>query len=228
VLVARSVMEESPEFELQKARGTVPERPLRYALANHRSAILRGFAISALGSVTYYVGITYVPAFLTTVRGMAEGDALWLSTAAAVVVIVVTPLVGLLSDRLGRRPVLAVLCGCAAVLPAFMFAWMAGGSGERALLGALILGAVGGGVSAVGAVATAEQFPSEGRLSGLALGATAATAIFGGFAPFVAQQLTDLTGSRMVPGYMIAAVALAVLPVLLRMPESRPSREEPG
>lgn len=226
VLLARSTMQESPEFELQKARGTVPERPLRLVLTKHRPAILRGFAISALGSVTYYVGITYVPAFLTGARGMAEGDALWLSTAAAVVVIVVTPLVGMLSDRLGRRPVLVALCGCAAVLPILMFAWMAGGSGARALMGALILGAVGGGVSAVGAVATAEQFPSEGRLSGLALGATFATAIFGGFAPFVAQQLTDMTGSRMVPGYMIAAVALAALPVLLRMPETRPPPEK--
>ena len=104
-----------------------------------------------------------------------------------------------------------------------MFAWMSQGSAWTAFAGAIVLAAVGGGVSAVGAVATAEQFPGEGRLSGLALGATAATALFGGLAPYLAQLLMDRTGSPMVPGFMIAVVALAVLPVLLGMPETRPA-----
>jgi MHS family proline/betaine transporter-like MFS transporter len=66
VWVARASMQESPDFERQRAQGTVPRRPLSHSLANHRAAIGRGFAISALGSITYYVGITYVPAFLAT------------------------------------------------------------------------------------------------------------------------------------------------------------------
>ena len=102
VWIARSTMHESPEFERQKGEGTVPDVPLSHAVANHRSGIARGFAISALGSITYYVGITYVPAFLTSVGKLSEGAALWLSTIAAVAVIAVTPLTGLLSDRIGR------------------------------------------------------------------------------------------------------------------------------
>jgi MHS family proline/betaine transporter-like MFS transporter len=85
-----------------------------------------------------------------------------------------------------------------------------------------VLAALGGGVSAVGAVATAEQFPGEGRLTGLALGATAATAIFGGLAPWLAQVLIGATQLPAVPGIMIAAVGLAVLPILFLMPETRP------
>jgi MHS family proline/betaine transporter-like MFS transporter len=99
---------------------------------------------------------------------------------------------------------------------------MASGSELRALLGAVILSAVAGGVSAVGAVATAEQFPGEGRLSGLALGTTSATAIFGGLTPWLAQLLVERTGWAIMPGVMIAIVGLAVLPVFLRMPETRP------
>ena len=224
VWIARSTMQESPDFERQEASGTVPESPLRHTLANHQAGIARGFAISALGSITYYVGITYVPAFLTNTGGMTEADALWLSTAAALVVILVTPLTGALSDRIGRRPVLIGVCGCAVVLPVAMFPLMAGGSHGWPLCGALVLAAVGGCVSAVGAVATAEQFPGEGRLTGLALGVTAATAMFGGLAPYVAHLLVQGSGSAMVPSVMIAVVALGVLPVLLKMAETRPSR----
>jgi MHS family proline/betaine transporter-like MFS transporter len=222
VWVARSTMHESPEFRRQQEQGTVPPEPLAYALKHHRSGIARGFAISALGSITYYVGITYVPSFMTSAGSLSERTALWLSTIAAVAVILVTPLVGWWSDRIGRRPVLLALCAASAVLPMTMFALMASGSEARALAGALLLAAVAGGVSAVGAVATAEQFHGEARITGLALGATMATAIFGGLTPWAAQWLVERTGWAMAPGAMIALVALCVLPVFLRVGETAP------
>ena len=222
VWVARSTMHESPEFRRQQDEGTVPAKPLAYALKNHRAGIARGFSISALGSITYYVGITYVPSFLTSAGALGESDALWLSTIAAVAVILVTPLVGWWSDRAGRRPVLLLLCAGSAVLPMTMFALMASGSQARALMGALILAGVAGGVSAVGAVATAEQFHGEARITGLALGATMATAIFGGLTPWAAQWLLERTGWSMAPGAMIAIVALFVLPVFWAMRETAP------
>ncbi len=221
VWIARSTMEESPEFDRQVAAGTVPVSPLRHSIGNHRGAIGRAFAISALGSITYYVGITYVPAFLTTAGSLGEGASLWLSTAAAVMVILVTPFVGALSDRVGRKPVLAALALSNAIFPMAMFALMASGSYLQALAGAFVLAALAGGVSAVGAVATAEQFPGEGRVTGLALGATGATAIFGGLTPFLAQLLVERTGYTMAPGAMIAVVGLCVLPLFLLMKETR-------
>jgi len=223
VWIARSTMHESPEFIRQQQAGTVPELPFRHALRHHRTGIARGFAISALGSITYYVGITYVPSFLTSAGQMSERQSLWLSTAAAVAVILVTPLVGLLSDRIGRKPVLIALCAGSAALPATMFTLMAGSTTGQALAGALILALLAGAVSAVGAVATAEQFPGEGRVTGLALGATMATAIFGGLTPYAAQLLVERTGWTSAPGLMIAVVALAVLPVMLLLRETAPS-----
>jgi MHS family proline/betaine transporter-like MFS transporter len=115
-----------------------------------------------------------------------------------------------------------MLCLLSALLPATMFSMMAGGSHAEALLGAVVLAGVAGGVSAVGAVATAEQFGGEARLTGLALGATMATALFGGLTPYLAQVLTARTGWPGVPGAMIALVALAVLPLFLSMAETRP------
>jgi MHS family proline/betaine transporter-like MFS transporter len=225
VWIARSMMHESPDFERQRAEGTVPSKPLRHTLSHYKAGILRGFAISALGSITYYVGITYVPAFLTTAGAMTEEGALWLSTIAAVMVILVTPATGALSDRFGRRPVLALLCLASAALPITMFSLMASGSQIAAVVGAIVLAMVAGGVSAVGAVATAEQFRGEGRLTGLALGATVATAIFGGLTPYLSQLFLHRTGWAPAPGLMIAIVAIAVLPVFLTMRDTAPTTD---
>jgi MHS family proline/betaine transporter-like MFS transporter len=228
VWVARSTMHESPEFERQQVAGTVPEVPLRHALANHRTGIVRSFSISALGSITYYVGITYVPAFLTSVGKLPERQSLWLSTIAAVAVILVTPLTGMLSDRIGRKPVLLGIGIGSAALPITLFSAMAGSA--HALAGAVLLAGLAGAMSAVGAVATAEQFPGEGRITGLALGATMATAVFGGLTPYAAQLLVERTGWSTAPGIMIAIVAVAVLPVFLTMGETAPreSVRRPG
>jgi len=223
VWIARSAMQESPEFVRQQDAGTVPANPLRHSLSTQRLGILRAFAISALGSITYYVGITYVPAFLIAVGALSERDSLWISTAAAVVVILVTPLTGVLSDRWGRKPVLLLLCAASALLPITLFSLMSGGNRLEALAGALLLAAVAGAYSSVGAVATAEQFRGEGRLTGLALGATGATAIFGGLTPWGSQLLVARTGAAYAPGAMIAVVALLVLPVLATLSETAPA-----
>jgi MHS family proline/betaine transporter-like MFS transporter len=220
VWVARRTMEESPDFRRRRAEGSIPDRPLAHALGPQRRGVARAFAISALGSITYYVGITYVPAFLTSAGAASERDSLWLSTVAAVAVILVTPVTGILSDRLGRRPVLLTLAALSALLPILLFAMMGSGSPAAVLAGAVILACVAGGVSAVGAVATAEQFSGHARVSGLAFGATGATAIFGGLTPWLAERLIAATGSHLVPGIMIALVAVAILPVLLRLPET--------
>ena len=222
VWLARTAMEESPDFERLRDAGTLALNPLAHAVSRQRPALLRAFAISALGSITYYVGITYVPAFLTSVGSMTEAGSLWLSTIAAIAVILVTPVVGLLSDRFGRRPALIVLAVLGAALPITLFSLMAGASPGKALLGAVLLALLAGGVSAVGAIATGEQFTEESRASGLGLGYTLATVIFGGLTPWAAQWLLARTGWPEVPGLMIAVVALAVLPVFWTMRETAP------
>ena len=131
VWIARSTMQESPDFERQRAEGTRAAQPAApHALAKHRDrASLRAFAISALGSITYYVGITYVPAFLTSAGRAGRGG----------LAVAVDHRRGggdpgdaarsaLLSDRVGRKPVLIALRLLSAVLPITMFSLMASGS----------------------------------------------------------------------------------------------------
>ncbi|MDI3261691.1 MAG: MFS transporter [Fulvimonas sp.] len=222
VWFARAHMQESPDFERQRRQRSIPATPLRHTLTRRRPALWRTFAISALGSISYYVGITYVPAFLASSGRMPEGRALGLSTFAALVVILVTPLAGLVSDRVGRRPVLLGLTLACVPLPLVLFHLLGSREDGLIVLGATGLACLAGGISAVAASATAEQFPGEGRLSGLALGVTVATAIFGGSTPFLAELLVRRTGWLAAPGAMIALVALAVWPAIRSMRESHP------
>jgi MHS family proline/betaine transporter-like MFS transporter len=224
IWIGRSFMAESPEFVAIEAAGAIDANPLARAVGAERAGVLRGFSISSMGSTCYYVGITYVHAFLVGSGKIGEGAALWLSTLAAVMVIVVTPLAGALSDRFGRRPLLVGVALAGAALPIMLFPLMVQGGLWVALAGALVLAAIGGGWSAVAASATAEQFSGRARLSGLALGVTSATAVFGGLSPWAAHALIAATGAAWAPGAMIALVALAVVPVLLLMPETAPAR----
>jgi MHS family proline/betaine transporter-like MFS transporter len=218
-LAARTSLGETPVFARQQPTGAGCG-PLRFILRTQRAGLYRTFAISALASITYYVGIIYVPTYLTSVSGFPEGSSLWLSTTASVTVIVVTPYAGAISDRIGRRTTLLWLCVVAIALPVPMFALMSFNSVGAALCAAAVLACTAGGITAVGASAAAEQFHPAGRLTGLALGATAATAVFGGLAPYLATLLTQATGWTLLPGALVAAVALSVLPVLARMPET--------
>lgn len=220
-LAARSTLGETPDFTANKPVAAT-HQPLRSVLSRHRPGLYRTFAISALASVTYYVGVIYVPTYLTSQSGIPESNALWLSTAASVTVIIVTPFAGAVSDRLGRQKTLLGLSVAAMVLPIAMFALMSAGPITAALLGAIVLAITAGCITAIAASAAAEQFPPSSRLTGLAVGATAATAVFGGVTPYVAQFLTQHTGWSPMPGVLVAIVALAVLPILARMPETAP------
>lgn len=222
IWIGRSRMAESPEFLEREARGELVAAPLAHAVGAERAGVLRGFAISSMGSISYYVGITYVPAFLIASGAMSEALSLWLSTLAALMVIAITPVAGALSDRLGRKPLMIGAGIAGAICPALAFPLMAHGGFAGALIGALVLAAIGGAWSAVAASTTSEQFTGAARLSGLALGVTSATAVFGGVSPWAAHRAVAWTGAAWAPGAMIALVACAVLPVLWMMPETAP------
>lgn len=221
ILILRHNMAESPEF-LAISEHKLPQKsPLLTTLKTHKSAIIKTFAISALGSITYYVGITFVPVFLNQTAKLPDNIALWLSTIASFSVIVITPFAGALSDKIGRKPLLISACVASAILPIVLFNMMTI-SVSAALIGAVVLACLAGVVSAVAASATSEQFDVSVRLSGLALGVTTATAIFGGLTPLLAQVFTDLTGKSYSAGFMIMVVAVCVLPFLWRLKETNP------
>ncbi|MDR6417602.1 MFS transporter [Pseudarthrobacter sulfonivorans] len=224
ILALRSALPETPLF-LQSQLNPQRESLVR-VLRRQWRAVIRTFIISGLCSAAYYVGIIYLPTYLISVQKWSESSALGLAVLAAVVVVFASPLAGWLSDRHGRRRTLLVLAAAAVVLPVPMFAAAGQSNIGIAIAAVVVLACLAGSLSAVGASAIPEQFDVRGRLTALAIGGTVATTIFGGIAPYAVQTLIESTNWPLVPGILIAAVALVAIPAIRRGPETVAGSDE--
>jgi MHS family proline/betaine transporter-like MFS transporter len=220
MIVLRSSLEETAVFRRVRDQGNLARSPLKEVLLRQPRAVLIAFALSALGSVSYYLNISYVPTFLDSAARFSGASALLLSTLAAVVVLVVTPPIGWISDWTGRRPALVAIGLALVVTTVPLFSLLLLGSTAPALSGVVLLAVPAAAFSAVTASAIPEQFAAAGRFSGMAIGYNLATAIFGGLSPLIATVLLQATGWKLAPAAYSAVIALAVLPVLLTLRET--------
>ncbi|MEO1056929.1 MAG: MFS transporter [Actinomycetota bacterium] len=198
VLALRRQLGETDAFEAIATAQQTSRRPLRDAVRTARGAVLLAFALSAVGSLSYYLNIVFVPTYLGSYEGVSASAALRWSTIATAVMLISTPAFGLLSDRFGRRVSLSLVGLTIALTTVPLYAWL----GDDALIAVLVacaLAVTAGAWSAVAAAAIPEQLPGHIRFSGLALGYNVATAVFGGFTPLVATVLIEATGSALAP-----------------------------
>jgi MHS family proline/betaine transporter-like MFS transporter len=217
----RQSIAESPCFTDVRHAGQVARLPLRDSLRSDRSAILTIAGLSLLASIGWYLPWVWLVTWLDDINRprMPQWEALTSTTLAGVVLIILTPLCGALSDRLGRKPV--ILAGSVGylVLSYPMFLWMSGGTFTAALSAQLVsalLTALYGGASLAAFV---ELFPTRTRYSGLALSYNLAVAICGGTTPLVATWLVRATGSTLAPAFYLMAAALGTTLAALAMPE---------
>jgi len=229
-LVARSRIHETPAFQHLQKTGRVAAHPSKDALSKARPAVWIAFALSALGSVAYFLGITYVPTYLTSIVGVAHDPALVAATIASTVILFVMALAAWASDVTGRRPVLIGVTASLALVPIPLFLLLAEGTVAAAYIGTIAFALPVGAFQAVAAVTIPEQFPTAYRFSGMAIGYNVAVALFGGLAPFLGTVLVQWTGEDAAPALLLVVTAVVVLGViLLAVAETarRPLREAP-
>jgi MHS family proline/betaine transporter-like MFS transporter len=207
-------------FQRVKEQGEIVKSPVVDVLRRQPKAVLLAFLISTVGSVSYFLNISYVPTFLDSVVHRGETDSLALGTIAAAIVIVVTPVVGYLSDRVGRKPTVLVIATVLVVSTIPFFWLLSTGSTTRALIGAVALAVPAAAWSAVAASAVPEQFAAVGRFTGMAIGYNVATCLFGGLSPLIATLLINATGFTLAPAVYSTVIALAAVPMLLMMRET--------
>jgi MHS family proline/betaine transporter-like MFS transporter len=222
-LYLRTQVHESPVFRELSERGEVRSKPVRSMFAAQRRALVAYGAMIMINAVAFYVLNTYLPTYLSEEAGVPRTTALWASALISLTMIAIQPLYGMLSDRIGRKPVfLGAVVGLFFLsIPAF---FVAGAGGFAAVyLGELLFVLAAAPTSALSAVVGLELFPPGVRYSGAAVGYNFAYAVFGGTAPYVSTWLLDATGSRLAPPAYIMAIAVVSFLVLLRvLPETAP------
>jgi len=171
---------------------------------SYRRSIAVSFGLVVSGTIMYYVVLIYMPTYAKTQLNIPLGDAFMAQVAGLLCLTVGTPFFGILSDRIGRRPVLMLACGLYFVLPYPLFSWLQADPGlfRLAIMQIVLCSAVAVGFGAI-STALAEQFPVRMRSTGLALAYNFAVMLFGGFAQLIVTWLITVTGTPLAPAYYV-------------------------
>ena len=182
---------------------------------------MRAFGFTIYWTVAFYILLSYMPTFTAQHAGVTAAQALLANTIGVVVLMVLIPPFGALSDRVGRKPLLLASCAFFAVLTLPLFAVILGKPGFAVLMLIQILfDAAIALFSGAGPAAISEMFHTIGRSTWMTPAYALAVAIFGGFAPFIAAWLIGVTGSPLAPAYYVIAAAVVSFIVIWRMPET--------
>lgn len=103
--IIRNKIEDTPEYRAMEANDTVPRSPVRELLRSHKRHLLQAFGLMAAMHVPFYAVLTYLVTYETDHLGHSADSAALLSTVISLLGLVLVPLFGLLSDRVGRKPV---------------------------------------------------------------------------------------------------------------------------
>jgi MFS transporter, MHS family, proline/betaine transporter len=205
----RRGVDESPRFLETQKTGNLAKNPIADVLRENRAALAATFGLTLLGSVPFYLAFVWLPTWFTSINTphLAGTWALGSNTIALVVLMLLTPVTAILSDRVGRKPMILAAAVPLAVFSYPIFLWMRAGTFASALVAGLAFAISIASFSGCMAAAMAELFPTRTRYSGVAMGYNVGMAIFGGTAPLIATALIKLTGDVASPGLYIAGCA---------------------
>jgi MHS family proline/betaine transporter-like MFS transporter len=194
--------------------------PLKEAFATHWRTMLHLVALVSAISVGFYTTFVYAATWLVQVAQVPARTALEINTLAMALSLLVLPLSGLASDRLGRRPVLLLTSGAFALLAYPLMALMARGATGGILVGyvglALLVSAVGGLMPAT----MAELAPWRVRCTVLSVAYNVGMALLGGTTPLVAAWLVARTGVALAPAMYLTGAAAVTFVAALLLPKS--------
>ncbi|MCO1577509.1 MFS transporter [Crossiella sp. SN42] len=225
VMWLRRSMDESESFKkvAQSEDGKAPQRGTLRALLQHPKECLLVVGLTLGGTVAFYTYTTYLQKFMVNTSGISKQNAAWINFLALVVFVVIQPLAGKLSDRIGRRPLLLFfgVCGTLGTVPLLTAL-----AGTNSPVGAFFLMLAGlvivTGYTSINAIVKAELFPTNIRALGVGLPYALTVAIFGGSSEFVALWLKQ-AGMESVYFYYVAGCVLVSLIVYGSMRETSKS-----
>jgi MHS family alpha-ketoglutarate permease-like MFS transporter len=207
----RKNLRETDIFKKQKKQN-INQRGTLSELLHHRTALMRVFFITLGGTVAYYTFTTYMLKYLVNTVGFSNQTATLLSFFSLTLFLFIQPVLGRLSDRVGRKPILMAfgitgILGTIPILSALEQTTSVASAFVLMLLGLLIVS----GYTSVNPIAKAELFPTEIRALGVSFSKAVVTAVFGGTVEYVALYFKYINHEYLFFIYVTACIFISLV-----------------
>src|SRR6266849_1536366 len=216
----RRSLQETDEFVARKHRPSTSE--IFRSLTANWGIVVIGMMMVTMTTVSFYMITAYTPTFGNSVLHLANIDSLIVTLCVGASNLFWLPVMGALSDRIGRRPLLFA-CTILMLLTAYpAMLWLVRDPSLSKLLTVeLWLSFIYGSYNGAMVVFLTEIMPVDVRTTGFALAYSLATAVFGGFTPAISTYLIHITGNSAVPGLWLSfAAACGLLAAVLAKPQN--------
>ncbi|WP_210101887.1 MFS transporter [Paeniglutamicibacter antarcticus] len=207
----RTKLEDSPVFKELAAEDEAVKAPVSSLFQNHWRQLIQAVGAVLLNAVGFYLILSYMPTYLVKTVELSETSAYVATTVALTTYIGFIFVVGMLSDKFGRKRILMTASILFVVLTVPLFMLMDTGNFLLIILVQILLGGMLSLNDGTLPSYLAEMFPTRVRYSGFAVSFNLSNAIFGGTAPFVATVLIASTQSDLAPGWYLMAAAIVSL-----------------
>lgn len=214
LFIIRRHIEETDAFLSRKEHPRIGQ--IMKIIGANWGIVLQGTLMAVMTTVFFYMITAYTPTFGSKVLNLGAGESLLVTVCVGLTNFILLPVMGGLSDRVGRRPLLITATILGAVLAYPLMSWLAASPSFAKLLTVeLTLAAIYATYNGAFIVYLTEMIPGHVRTVGFSLAYSMATAIFGGFTPAISTALIGVTGDKAIPGAWCAAAAILSLAALL-------------
>jgi MFS family permease len=223
LFLLRRSLKETPEFLERKRRPS--QREILRTLARSWRLVVLGTLLTIMNTVCFYMITTYTPTFGGAVLHLAARDNMIVTLCVGASNFFWLPIMGAVSDRIGRRPMLAAVSMLALLTAYPALLWLVNApSFSRLMAVELWLSFLFASYNGALIVFLTEIMPADVRTAGFSLVHSSATAIFGGFTPAISTYLIHATGNRAIPGLWLSFAAVCGLIATALLSSSRVAR----
>ncbi|MFZ6861003.1 MFS transporter [Undibacterium sp. Ji67W] len=223
LFVIRRSLQETEEFMQRKHRPDA--REIFQSMIKNWGLVICGMLLVSMTTVSFYLITVYTPTFGKSVLKLTTTDSLIVTLCIGISNFFWLPVMGNLSDKIGRKPLLLTFT-ILTILTAYpVMVWLTNDpSFQKMLIAELWLSFLYASYNGAMVVALTEVMPVEVRTAGFSLAYSLATAIFGGFTPAIATWLIEVSHDKAAPGMWMsfaAACGLTATLILYRKAANR-------